>query len=172
MTFHSKASDSGLRKFFRINFYLNAGRVSRPGDGVGIDQFIQLAHGSGIQRYLQCAKVFHHIVSVLGAGNGDNVVIFLQLTRPAKAGQGYSQRRPLFFRTGHTAPYSWHSFRALNRGMFKRKSPCSSCAAGSVSLPVRKPRASGLKATKVIPSSLQASSTAISALRLHREYSV
>ena len=42
----------------------------------------------------------------------------------------------------------------------------------SRSVPVRKPRASGLKATKAAPSSRQASSTAISGLRVHSEYSV
>ena len=39
-------------------------------------------------------------------------------------------------------------------------------------LPQRKPRATGLKATKAAPMSRQASSTAISGLRVHSEYSV
>ena len=43
---------------------------------------------------------------------------------------------------------------------------------GSRSAPHRKPRASGLKATNAMPSSRQASSTAISGLRVQSEYSL
>ncbi|MCY1377290.1 hypothetical protein D9M69_648540 [compost metagenome] len=42
----------------------------------------------------------------------------------------------------------------------------------TLSSPHRKPRPTGLKATKAMPNSRQVSSTAISGLRVHREYSV
>jgi len=55
--------------------------------------------------------------------------------------------------------------------MFRRMSFGGS-ADTSRSSPVRKPRASGLNATNVMPSSRQVSRTATSALRVHNEYSV
>ena len=58
-----------------------------------------------------------------------------------------------------------------NRGIVRRKSLASS-EATSRRAPVRNPRASGLKATKVAPRLRQASITAISGLRVHNEYSL
>ena len=59
----------------------------------------------------------------------------------------------------------------VREGMVRRRSR-SARLVTSRSAPPRKPRASGLKATKAAPISRQASSTAISGLRVHSEYSV
>ena len=116
------------------------------------------------------ARVLFQVIEPRRAGNRDDV----RRLRQHPGERQLAHRAALLARECRSPSSSARFFGeviAWKRGIPRRMSFGGSVET-SRSPPVRKPRASGLKATNVMPSSRQVSRTATSALRVHSEYSV
>ena len=157
-------------ELFRIDLGLDGGGIARALHRSLIDERIQPRDGVRTGRHGGGARVFLQVIEAGGAGDRHDVLALREQPGQGELGHGAAAfaghggkpveerqigRIGIRCEARHGPPdVAWHE----GRNVAQRAR--------------QKPRASGLKATKVAPVSRQASSTAISGLRVQSEYSV
>ena len=146
-------------------------RIAVPGDGRMVDQRVEPRHRRGVEDHVARRPILLEVGNA-GACRGSSPA---PGRAPAatrdRAAPGCAQARRRRRQTRRAAPdYG----RGAARGSAASSGECRrrSAPAGSGTPPARKPRPTGEKATKVVPSSWHAASTPSSGLRVHSEYSV
>ena len=118
------------------------------------------------------AEVLLDLVSSLaGAGDGDEDRCTCAASRPARPGRGWRSWRRRTRRSDPGAGRSARMFAASKRVMTRRTSSPAKVSS-AVTLPERKPLASGLNGTNPMPSSSQAGMTSVSTFSSMIEYSL